>query len=204
MKRRKAKIGTMTEKAGEVRVTRKKVEKLIAVLLILSVTACQKNAWHGSDGMPGDAFLALTWQESEPTYIDAGTGAIPPVFYWGDYYQIRPGDYNLYYEGSVWAGMSWANYAWEVFYEIWEVPGEKGDWYYNGANGPDNYFTIECNPFGPYIGSTYKSGELAEGYELIEESDSTITIKVQKEGQEMIVTYKRVEKKQQSDLLTTK
>lgn len=194
MKRSKEKIGIRTKRMGEEEVAQKKVQKVIAVLIILSLTACEK-AWHGQDGQPGDAYLALTWAEAEPSYIDAGTGAIPPVFYWGDYYKARPGSYTMYYEGSVWMGMGWANYAWEVMYEIWEIPGENGDWYYNGANGPDQYFTIECNPFGPYIGSSYKSGELAEGFELIEAAENEISVKKKAEGFEMTITYYKKEKR---------
>lgn len=190
MKRSKEKIGIRTTEMSEERVAQKRVQKVIAVLLILSLTACQK-AWHGQDGKPGDAYLALTWAEAEPAYIDAGTGAIPPVFYWGEYYYVRPGDYTLYYEGSVWAGMGWAHYAWEVSYEIWVIPGEKGDWYYHGANGPDQFFTIECNPFGPYIGSSYKSGQLTEGIDLVEDSGEEITILKKMEGMEMKVTYRK-------------
>lgn len=192
MKRSEIKIGIWTEKLSEEEVARKKVQKIVAVLLFLSLTACEK-AWHGQDGAPGDAFLALTWQEAEPTYIDAGTGAIPPVFYWGEYYKVRPGIYNLYYEGDIWLGSGWARFAWEITYEIWVMPGERGDWYYNGANGPDNFFTIECNPYGPYVGSTYKQtlidGQDDEPYGVEDE----IVISQKKEGWEMKVTYTRVE-----------
>lgn len=191
----------MTKKASEEEVARKKVQKLVAVLLILSLTACEE-AWYGHDGLPGDAFLALTWQEEEPSYIDAGTGAIPPVFYWGDYYEIRPGNYSLYYEGRVWTGMAWANYAWEVFYEIWEIAGEKGDWYYNGANGPDNYFTIECNPYGPYVGNSYKSTDLPENYEVILEEEDEVEIKIELEGLEVKILYKRATAQHANDTMT--
>ncbi|MBC8488660.1 MAG: hypothetical protein H8D45_21765 [Bacteroidetes bacterium] len=195
MKRFDEKIGKRIEKESEEEVARKRIRKLIAVLLILSLTACEKHAWYGRDGKPGDAYLSLTWQVAEPTYIDAGSGAIPPVFYWGQFYKIYPGYYDLYYEGRVWDGMFWASYAWEVRYEIWEVRGEAGDWYYNGADGPDNYFTIECNPYGPYIQSTYKSTELDSKYELIEENENEITVVQKGEGSNLKITYKKVESK---------
>ena len=192
MKRSKEKIGIRTEKMGEEEVTRKKVQKVIAVLLILSLTACEK-AWYGSDGRPGHSFVSLTWQIVEPSYIDAGTHAIPPRFYWGDYYQIQPGFYNLYYEGNVWTGQTWANYAWEVTYEIYEVPGERGDWYYHGTDGPDNFFTLECSPYGPYIGSNYKSKEINETYDILEDNDQEITVRQKADGISMKVRYKKVE-----------
>ena len=89
--------------------------------------------------------------------------------------------------------MSWAFYAWEVDYRIYEIPGEPGDWHYNGANGPDTYFTLEMSPYGPYISSNYKSSEIFEGYELIAEKDDEITVKQIVNGMEMEVTFKKVE-----------
>ena len=191
MKRSAKKIGERTS-LSEREVAQKKVHKVIAVLLILSLTACEK-AWHGYDGRPGKAYLALSWQEVEPTYIDAGTDAIPPVFLWGEYYPIRPGDYSLYYEGSVWSGMAWARYSWEVFYEVWEIPGEQGDWYYNGSNGPDNFFIIACNPFGPYIGNSYKSSNLSDKYTLISEDANKTVVSQKLDGMEIRITYSKAE-----------
>ncbi len=201
MKRFDKKIGKRIAKKSEEEVARTRVQKVIAVLLILSLTACEK-AWYGRDGRPGDAYLALTWQVTEPDYIDAGTGAIPRVFYWGDYYRINPGYYDLYYEGSYWTGMYWATYAWDVTYEIWEVSGEKGDWYYNGSDGPDNYFTIECNPYGPYFGGSYKSAEIDKKYEVVEETPNMIVVKQKGEGVEMKITYTKAEPKHISDKKT--
>ena len=190
MKKSKVKIGVRTEKMGEEKAASKKVQKIIAVLLILSLTACEK-AWYGRDGQPGDSYVALTWQTIEPTYLDAGTYAIPTHFYWGEYYLIQPGFYNLYYEGSIWTGQAWARYAWEVTYEIFEVPGERGDWYYNGARGPNNFFTIECSPYGPYVGSSYKSAVIAKGSEILEENEEGIIIKQKGDGVSMKVSYKK-------------
>ncbi|MBN2173976.1 MAG: hypothetical protein JW731_07585 [Bacteroidales bacterium] len=145
----------------------------------------------GTEVMEGrETYLSLHWQVTEPDYIDAGTGSIPSVFYWGEFYKIRPGYYNLYYEGAVWTGMTWAFYAWEVSYEIWEIQGEQGDWYYNGANGPDNFFTIVCSPYGPAVNNSYKSGE-EMSYETLSETDNEIIIKQTAEGFEMIITYKK-------------
>jgi hypothetical protein len=194
MKRSDIQIGKMIELQSDAKVSRRKIEKLIAVLLILSFTSCQK-AWYGRDGRPGDAFVSFTWQVSEPTYIDVGNGAVPPVFYWGESYKIRPGNYTLYYEGEVWAGSGWALYSWEVIYEIWEVPGERGDWYYNGSDGPDNYFNIECSPYGPYISSDYKSAALDPKYDLISENKDEIVVEQKADGMRMKITYRKSEKK---------
>ncbi|MCF8367704.1 MAG: hypothetical protein K9G76_01585 [Bacteroidales bacterium] len=201
MKRTKEKIGIRTKEMSEATVPQTNVQKIVFVLLILSLTACEK-AWYGSDGRPGDAYLALTWYEAEPEYLDAGTSAIPPVFYWDEYYRIQPGYYNLYYEGSVWAGLGWAYYGWDVDYEIYEIAGERGDWYYNGGDGPDNFFIIECNPYGPYVGSSYKSKALDEKYTLLEEDDSTIKVQVKADGIGMTITYKKIEVERNPKALT--
>ncbi len=193
MKRSNTKIGKMIEFRSEDKVARKKIEKLIAVLLILGFTSCQK-AWYGHDGRSGDAFISLTWQVGEPSFIDVGTGAVPPVFYWGESYEIRPGNYSLYYEGEVWTGSSWANYSWEVMYEIWEEAGERGDWYYNGSDGPDNYFNIECSPYGPYVSNSYKSSSLNPGYKLISESEDEIIVEQKADAMSIKITYRKLEK----------
>jgi len=200
MKRFDKKIGIRTKKESEEKVAQKRVQKVISVLLILSLAGCQK-AWHGQDGRPGDAFLSLNWSVAEPIYIDAGTGDIPPMFYWGQNYKTYPGKYYLYYEGRVWTGMAWGSYAWEVEYHIYEVAGEPGGWYYHGQDGPDNYFMIECSPYGPYIESSYKDAEIDSKYELMEMSDNEITLKHTGDGMEMMITYKKVEVKNEVTII---
>jgi len=196
MKRFDKKIGIRTKKESEDEVARKRVQKVIAVLLILSLAGCQK-AWYGVEGQPGDAYLSLNWEVAEPSYIDAGTGDIPPVFYWGQNYKTFPGKYYLYYEGRVWTGMAWGTYAWEVEYHIYEVAGEPGGWYYNGQKGPDNFFMITCSPYGPFVQSTYKDVEIDSKYELLEESDEVITVVQEGDGMELKITYKKVEPKKE-------
>ncbi len=180
------------EKTNKPEISLQRLQSITIVLFIVSLTSCGK-AWIGTDGRPGDAYLALTWYEAEPTYIDAGTNAIPYVFYWDEYYLIQPGFYTLYYEGEVWTGLYWAAYAWDVTYEIWEIEGEQGDWYYHGEDGPDNYFTIECNPYGPYVGSSYKSTAISDKYELVEETENKVVVLQEREGVKMKITYKKVE-----------
>lgn len=194
MKRFDTKIGIRTKEKSEDVVARLKVQRVVAVLLILSLAGCQK-AWYGQDGRPGDAYLSLNWEDAEPSYIDAGTGDIPPIFYWGQDYKTYPGKYYLYYEGRVWTGMAWGSYAWEVEYRIYEVAGESGGWYYNGQRGPDNYFFISCSPYGPYIESSYKSAEVNSSYEILEESEEEVVVKQTGDGMEIMMTYKRVEPK---------
>ena len=87
--------------------------------------------------------------------------------------------------------MAWANYGWEVIYEIWEIPGEQGDWYYHGQDGPDIFFTIECNPFGPYIGNSYKDAEEEKDFEVLSDEPDVITIRKEAAGMELIIKYQK-------------
>jgi hypothetical protein len=190
MKRLEYKIGLLPSGRNKIKIHSEFIVTL-SVLLLIGLSSCKKEPWYGHDGRPGDTYLSLTWQVAEPVYLDAGTGAIPPAFYWGQHYLIYPGYYHLYYEGSIWNGLYWASYAWNVDYEIRQIPGEKGDWYYNGADGPDHFFTIECNPYGPYFQDFYKSDQ-TDTRDAAEISDECIVVKQQSQGFEMKVTYTRV------------
>ena len=189
----------MIEKLSEEQVTRRTINSLAAALVILIISSCVKEPWYGRDGKPGDTYISLTWQVEEPTYVDAGTHAIPPLFYYGEYYRINPGYYELYYEGRVWNGMSYAYYAWEVEYQIRALAGEPGDWYYNGSDGPDNFFRIEMSPYGPYISNDYKSVNADENSIVVSDNGDTIVIKQVLEGMEMVATYKSVERRGNSN-----
>jgi hypothetical protein len=163
------------------------------LLITLFITSCYTEPWYGHEGRPGNAYLSITWIDAQPAYIDAGTGDIPPVFEYGRYYLAWSGFYSMYYDGRFWNGQAYALYAWEVDYEIWTVAGEPGGMYYDGANGPNNHFTVECSPYGPWVyGPGYKSAALPEGFELIENTDEKIIIK--KEGTDfgITLTYKKV------------
>lgn len=166
------------------------------ILLFLAtffLSSCYTEPWYGQNGRPGNAFLSITWIDAQPDYIDAGQGDIPAVFEYGRYYNTWPGFYNFYYDGRFWNGQAHVTYAWEVDYEIWAMAGEPGGMYYQGANGPDNYFTIECSPYGPWVyGPGYKSAALPEGYKLKESTEEKIVI--EKEGTDfgITLTYKKV------------
>jgi hypothetical protein len=165
----------------------------ILALAVFILSSCYKEPWYGHNGHPGNAFLSLTWVDVKPEYIDAGTGDIPPVFQYGRYYKAFPGYYTLYYEGRFWNGQAHVFYAWEVDYEIWETPGEQGGLYYHGANGPDNYFTIECSPAGPWVyGPGYKNAELSNGYQAVEISEEKIVLEKADTHFGITVTYRNV------------
>lgn len=147
---------------------------LFSISLVFILGSCEMDH-HGYNGRPGDAYLSLSWEAAEPDYLDVGTSAIPPIFHWDEYYRAFPGIYLLYYEGSIWNGHRWISYAWEMEYDIWEVQGEHGGYHYDGADGPDSYFTLVCSPYGPYVYDEYvyyKKGidsvDVSEKFENIE------------------------------------
>ena len=175
-----------------------KINKLLPysllIIVLLGFSSCNEDYWV-IDGRPGDAYLALTWTEDEPDYIDAGTGAIPSVFYWNDYYHIYPGIYYLYYDGVYNDGYGYWDYAWEVEYEIYNNPGELGTIHYDGRDGRDNYFSIDMNPYGPYVYIDYKSAPIKSNFKVLEESDSKIVILKEEEAYSLKVTYTKTEKR---------
>lgn len=188
----KTKTNCSDKKSSTKRLFKNSFNIFIMVALIMFISSCEDEHYYGRDGRPGDAYLSLTWANEMPEYIDAGTSAIPSLFKWGDYYWAYPGMYQLYYEGSVWNGFGWSYYAWEVDYEIWLNEGEQGQPYgIDGRDGADTFLTLECSPYGPFIFTTNKSGNLKNKYKIIENTDDLI--QVIQEGQKfsMKVTYKK-------------
>jgi hypothetical protein len=55
----------------------------------------------------------------------------------------------------------------------------------------DNYFNIECGPYGPYVSSAYKSSNLSSVYELISESEDEIVVEQKTDGMKMKITYRK-------------
>ncbi len=167
---------------------------MFIVVIAIFVSSCEEDRYYyGYDGRPGDAYLSLTWANEIPEYLDAGTGAIPPTFKWGEYYRSYPGFYVLYYEGSVWNGFGWTFYAYEVEYEIWINEGEPGRPYgIDGRDGVDTRLTIECSPYGPFIFAQEKSGSTTSKYQILENTEDKIKV-LQVEGMySMKITYKKV------------
>jgi hypothetical protein len=161
---------------------------IFAVLSILLFTSCRK----GEDGIPGNAYLALQWNVQLPSYLDAGTAAIPPVFEWGRFYPAYPGYFTLYYEGDYYNGTAYNHYSWELNYQIWINPGEEGGFGYDGRNGPDSYLTIIISPFGPFTDRLNKSLPSGNGnYSVIEESDDLIKVLQENGKYSMMVVYKK-------------
>ena len=162
-------------------------------IILLSLSSCQKDFW-GYDGFDGRAYLALSWSEAEPEYIEPGSNSIPAFFYWDEYYRTDPGLYTMYYDGYYW-DRGWVEYAWEVDYEIWINYGERGGPFYDGMDGLDNYFVIECNPFGPYVFMDLKSTTLDPKYEVIESNEDQTTLIMKEKYFSMKLNYRKVEKR---------
>ncbi|MDZ7777749.1 MAG: hypothetical protein U5L09_20100 [Bacteroidales bacterium] len=149
----------------------------------------------GYDGYDGRSYLALTYAVDEPEYVDAGTGSIPEYFYWDEYYRARPGFFTMYYDGVFRRGYSVEEYAWEIDYEVYYLEGEPGGYGYNGSDAPDTYFTIECNPQGPYYYEEHLKTGLPEGVKILSESKERIELVKEQETMGMRVTYRRVAKR---------
>jgi len=164
---------------------------IISATALLFLTSCYKEPCRGLDGRPGRAFLAVTWVDDQPDFINSGNSAIPPVFDYGAFYISHTGLYRFYYEGSIWSGHANALYAWEIDYEIWIHLGQPGGYGFNGADGPDNYFTMECSPFGPYLYTgTYKSDTTQA--RIIEQTDEGGVMEIEGETHSIRMTYRRV------------
>lgn len=174
--------------------TRRNVLNILLLgVSLLFLSSCQKEYWI-NDGFDGRAFLALSWSDSEPEYIDPGTNAIPLYFYWDEYYQINPGVFTMYYDGIIWDNYGWYEYAWEVDYEIWINYGELGTFLYDGRDGADSYFVVECNPYGPYVYLDLKSTQQNNKFTVLEEEDDLIIIQLDKKNYSIKLTYRKVEK----------
>ncbi len=170
------------------RETKKPLFFLIRLMLILGITSCSEDYWViENPSQNSRAYIALTWSEDEPDYIDAGTSDIPEVFYWNDYYPIRPGYYTLYYDGIYNDGYNYIDYAWEVEYEIYT----NGGVYTN-----DNYFSLDMNPYGPLVYEEYKSNTINSNFTILEQTEFKIVILKQEKEFSLKITYLKVERRQ--------
>lgn len=167
---------------------------IVLILGLVSLSACHKE-YIIIDGAPGRAYLALIWTEIEPDYLDPGTFAIPDIFYWDEYYRISPGFYTMYYDGAYYDEGAFIEYAWEIDYEIYENPGESGYRNQIGRSGEDNYFTLECNPYGPWMYEDFKKATLKTDSSIKEISAEKIIIVKQKSDYTLKITYRKVAKR---------
>lgn len=172
--------------------TRKANALILLSLSLMFFTSCED---IGYDGRDGRAYLSLTYSQDEPDYIDAGTGSVPEYFYWDEYYRAGTGFFTMYYDGVFSKGFSHHEYAWELDYEIYYLEGEPGGFGYDGEDAPDTYFTIECNPFGPFYYEDYSKSSLATDTKIVSSNDEKIIIRKEKGSYGMEVTYRKVAKR---------
>ena len=164
----------------------------LAGMMMLGLNSCETT---GMDGRDGRSYLSLTYSVDEPQYVDAGNYAIPEYFYWDEYYRIQAGYYTMYYDGLLKRGYSYESYAWEIDYEVYYLQGEPGGYGYHGENAADMYFTIECNPYGPYYyEDMLKSAQVKENEQVSVFADSIVVVKEQ-HNMGMKLTYRKVEKR---------
>lgn len=174
-----------------------RLKHFLPLLLILAAlllpAACEK----GDDGWPGRAYVALSWYGHEPEFIEIENEYIPSVFYWDEFYRVAPGLYWVYYEGSYRRGGRDYAYAWELDYEVWENPGERGRPFKDGEDGPDAYFTVELTPEGPEIyhedASYRKSAEDGNTPEIISNSGEEIILEKQDGNFSIRIRYRKTE-----------
>ena len=168
-----------------------KISYSFLIVFILTLLSSCEDDYYGRDGRPGRAYLSLSWSNEIPEYIDASTSDIPPTFKWGDNYRTSPGNYVLYYEGSVWNGFGFTSYAYDVEYEIIENPGKEGQPYnIDGRDGKNTYLTIECSPYGPYLFSN-KRGTVSKNYEIINNNDDSTEVVQKGENFSIKIIYRK-------------
>lgn len=166
------------------------------ILLMFAVMLLSGSCEKGYDGEPGMAFVSFIWTQDEPDYVENDNEFIPVTFVWDWYYPAAPGLYHTYYEGVHSSGGQLYEYAWELEYEVWENPGTSGRLFEDGENGPDAYFTVECNPYGPdtYYEEAYpeKSASGNESNDTLINNGDEIVIEKSDKNFNMRLTYKKV------------
>lgn len=170
------------------------IHRLFFVAMLLALSCSFSSCEKGEYGEPGFAFVAFSWVDAEPDYLEIANDFIPAVFYWDWFYRVDPGIYYVYYEGKY--GRN--DYAWELEYEVWEKEGKRAEFVWlEPENGPDAYFTVELSPFGPEV--IYEEVEVEkQGY--VDNSDShpmevgqEVILEKHHEGYSLRLRYKRVE-----------
>ncbi|MDR2962896.1 MAG: hypothetical protein LBU90_04580 [Bacteroidales bacterium] len=113
-----------------------------------------------NDGRDGRAYFKLNWEEQAPLYVDAGN-VVPQNFRYDTYYRTNAGTYTVYYEYEYLRFGRWYIRAFEVDVNVFQYAGERGGFWYVGADGADVYFELVLFPDGyiDYTHSTLRSAE---------------------------------------------
>ena len=115
----------------------------------------------GSDGKPGDVFIAINWI-GLPMYYNDTNPSVPQTFYAGTYYPAVEGTFTFVYQ--AWDGSNWSG-----SYTISADPGEDGGFFpwSDGEDGKDRYFTLWLLSDGPLVESSGESPEILAEYAKI-------------------------------------
>lgn len=179
---------------------------MIAILLglLLGTSGCivhtDPPCYPGRDGLPGQAFLELDWTTVTPSYVWTNNTAIPPVFRYGTFYQSYTGTWDLYYEGSYFAGCCPVEFFWDVRFDIWAHPGTYAQCGYDGINGPDSYLTLLLDPNGPIEQRINKTGTDGDVLKVISQTDKEIIVEKSVGEVTMRITYTKLEKSRRAEL----
>ncbi len=170
------------------------MHRLIFVGIILTLSFSFLSCEKGEYGQPGYAFVAFTWADAEPDYIEIANDFIPAVFYWNWFYRVDPGIYSVYYEGKH----NRRTYAWELEYEVWENEGKRAKYVWvEPTDGPDAYFTIELSPFGPEViyeeVKVEKQGYVDDSESHFLEVGQEVILEMLHEDYNLRLRYQRVE-----------
>ena len=164
----------------------------VMALMALSLSSCDIYI-EDERGYDGDTYLALDYDDVEPSYIEIDN--FPRNFKWGESYYVSPGSYQMYYELEyTYHGVNKFK-AWEVDYDIWFYEGGR---YHDGE---DNYFTLYLNIDGAdmYRESGWKStseeNQVPKNYKLLSSSETQRIYEVNGNGVKMKLTYTEVEPK---------
>lgn len=97
----------------------------------------------GRDGEDGQAYVAISYSQTQPVSYWDNNDSIPYGLRYGNYYYSQPGIYDFEYFVS-------ADQSWAGTYEVYKNYGERGhDFMSDGEDGADTCLMIFCDPDGP-------------------------------------------------------
>jgi hypothetical protein len=132
----------------------------LALAAVLSLAGC---------GKPGKIYGAAG---HDGTWIDGALGGFPSSGYFGVYYEIRAGTYDLYWQlfdgSNYWPAYS---YYWHATYTV-EADGGKLFF----VDGKDHYFTLYLGYDALYKGGDVKSAQAPKGSQTWTQDGLRITV----------------------------
>jgi hypothetical protein len=119
------------------------------ILSLIIFTGC-----YGPDGEDGDAYMALNDETYYGiSYLDFEM--LPSVIYYGTYYSVDPGTYDVYW-CTVFDDYYYIYYYWSASITIDIEEGEEGGIFFQeGADGEDSYFDFDIYDDASYNWSVW-------------------------------------------------